>query len=319
MAVRTAGIRDTVLLGTACAAGVVVSPQLPYVGLPVTAAAVAGLAYQGRLTAGLIALAAGVVGVALVLPQAVVFAAPVALVVLLAVWLLPRVSAGLTAAVLTVAIASSAILADTLSARLLGQSLTEAVRSESTAVTAAFKQALGASGSEITEQLEAVRRALVMLWPSFYIQSAIFAAVFIIAAISWAASRNGVELKVPKARDLDLSLHVLWLLVVGLVGLAAASVAGVYAYEVRSVALNMLYVARTLFFLQGVAVFSALFDVPKTGYGKMVGLYIALYLVDQVLLIVSLAGLLDFWANFRRLPRDGAPTVVRVEEPPGQY
>jgi uncharacterized protein YybS (DUF2232 family) len=188
-------------------------------------------------------------------------------------------------------------------------------------MTQRLTQALGANGAAMAEQLKSLREVIVVLWPAFYLQSAIFGAVFVIAAIAWAARKNSLALQVPAARDLDLSVHVLWLLVVGLVSLAATTILSLGPYEhiVWAVGLNALYIARTLFFLQGVAVFSALFDVPRTGFGKMVVLYVFLYLLDQVLLIVSLTGMLDFWANFRRLPRDGAGKLAVVEDVPGQY
>ena len=269
-------MRDTMLLGMACAGGVVISPQLPFIGLPIAAAAATGLAYRGRIVASFVAALIGAAVVGLLLPQAMVFAVPAAAVVLLAVWMLRKHSAQFTASVLTVAIAASAIAADALTASLVGQSLVENLRVSTAAVTELLTQALGSGGSAVGEQLSQLREVIVMLWPAFYVQSAIFGAVFIIAAISWSATRSGVKLEVPAARELDLSVHVLWLLVVGLVALAAAAVLALGQYEqaVRAVGLNALYIARTLFFLQGVAVFSALFDVPKTGYGKMVVLYV---------------------------------------------
>ncbi len=305
-----------VLLGTACAAGVVVSSQLPLVGLPVTAAAAAGLAFRGRVAVSVLAAAVGVAAAASVLPVSVAFVAPAAAAILLAVWLLPRRSAQLVALLLTGAIAGGAAAVDILAARSLGQSLMQAVRAQAIIVSEGLKQALGSSASAWTEQLAAARSALVMLWPSFYVQTALFAAVFVIAAIAWAARRSGIVVEVPANRDLDLSVHVLWALVVGLVLLATAPLFGSSAQLARVVGFNALFVARTLFFLQGIAVFSAVFDVPRTGYGKMVALYIVLWVLDQVLLIVSLIGMLDFWANFRRLPRDGSGAPARLEEPP---
>ena len=314
-------MRDTVLLGVACAGGVVICPQLPYVGLPVVAAAAAGLGYRGRAAAGVVAVALGVVVVASVMPTAAIFAAPAAAMVLLSIRLLRRHSAQLTAAVLTLAFAASALAADVVSARLLGESLTESLRADTVAITERLTQALGAGGAGLADQLAGVREVIVALWPAFYVQSAIVGAVLVVAAIAWAAGRSGEDVAVPTVRELDLSVHVLWLLVVGLVALAATAVAGLGDYEqaVRAVGLNALYIARALFFLQGIAVFSALFDVPRTGYGKMVALFIVLYMVDLVLLVVSLAGMLDFWANFRRLPRDGTGKPALVEESPGRY
>ncbi|MDH4140908.1 MAG: YybS family protein, partial [Coriobacteriia bacterium] len=162
-------------------------------------------------------------------------------------------------------------------------------------------------------QIELARTMLVTLWPGLYFQTALLGAVLVVTAASWGARRAGVELRVPRMRDLDLSVHVLWGLLAGLVLLAAAQVLGGRAATMQAIGLNLLFCTRALFFLQGLGVFSAIFDVPKSGRVKMLALYLALWVIDQVLLVVSFVGLADFWANFRRLPRDGA-TVAGLPE-----
>jgi hypothetical protein len=308
-------MRDTVLLGIACAAGVVMAPQLPLVGLPTAAAAAAGLTFRGSRGAALLGFAAGIALAALVAPGSALFAASVALAVTVAIALLPSKPVQLVGAIAAVIVTAGAMGADALVARSAGLTLVGAVREQSAAATQALKQVLGSSGGW-AEQLNTARAALVMLWPSFYVQTAIFGAIFMIAAIAWAARRSDTPLDVPTNRNLDITGHVLWVFVGGLILLAAAPVFGAQANVARAVAINLLFVTRTLFFVQGVAVFSAVFDVPKTGQPKMVALYATLWLLDQFLLFVSLIGMLDFWANFRRLPRDGSGAPARLEEPP---
>jgi len=317
MSDRVIGMRDTALLSVACAAGVVVAPQFPYVGLPVTAAAAAGLAYGGRTVASIGAALIGAALAAAVLPHSAAFAIPVSAAVLLAVWLLRTRSAQFVGLVLTLAIAGGAIAADALSARSVGQSLVEAMRAQAVTLTEGLRQALGPSAANLSDQLATLRPVLASLWPSFYVQSAIFVAVFVIVAIAWAARRSGVEIAVPAAKELDLSVHVVWPFVIGLVAVAAASLPGANTAVARAVGFNALYSVRTLFFIQGVAVVSALFDVPKSGHVKMVALYVVLWVLDQFLLIVSLVGMLDFWANFRRLPREASAKPISLEAPPG--
>lgn len=308
-------MRDVVLLGTACAAGIAIAPGLPVVGLPMSAAAAAGLAFRGRRGMGVFALALGVAIAAVMSPAAVAYAAAGAVAVLLAVTLVPSRSLQLVGAGVAALVAAGAVSADALLARANGTTLAAAVHAQANASMKLLQQAVG-TGTDWADGLETARRTIVLLWPSLYFQTAIWTAIFVIVAVGWAARRSGVEIAIPKNRDVDLSGHVLWGLVGGLVLLAAAPFVGEYAGAARAVSYNTLFVVRTLFFVQGLAVFSAVFKVPETGAGKMVGLYAILWIADQFLLVVSLIGMLDFWVNFRRLPRDGSPAPARLEEPP---
>jgi hypothetical protein len=63
---------------------------------------------------------------------------------------------------------------------------------------------------------------------------------------------------------------------------------------------------HTLFALQGLGVAAGVLDRTRVGRGVRIFALAALVALDTVTLAVSFAGLLDFWVNFRRLPRDGA-------------
>lgn len=271
-----------------------------------TAAGASVLAYRGRMLAAVAGVLVGVAVLGLVAPVWLVFALPAASAVLLAVALLRTRSAQLVAAALIGVIMAAAVAADALLARAEGLSLVAALRADAAASAAALSESLGTAGQGLTEQIELARATLVTLAPGLYFQTALLGAVLVIAAVSWGARRSGADLGVPRIRDLDLSVHVLWGLLAGLVALAAARIMGDDAATLQAVGINLLFCVRSLFFLQGIAVFSAIFDVPKTGRAKMLVLYFALWVLDQLLLVVSLVGLVDFWANFRRLPRDGA-------------
>ena len=78
--------------------------------------------------------------------------------------------------------------------------------------------------------------------------------------------------------------------------------------------LNLVLCARTLFVLQGLSVSAGVLDRAGVGLGGRILALAALAALDALTLAVSFIGLLDFWVNFRRLPRDGvtpaAPTPV---------
>ena len=307
-------MRDSALLGVACVAGMVVAQQMPLLGLPMTAAGASVLVYRKRLLSALLAMTVGVVLVGALGSAWLAYAIPAAAAVLLVVLELPRRGAQAVAALFIGVLMAAAVASDAITARLAGSTLVEALKSNASASAKALTDALGSSASGLSEQIDLARSAIVTLWPGFYFQTALFAAVLVIAAVAWGAARAGVVTRVPKMRDLDLSVHVLWGLLAALVLLAAGEIVGSGGAALRSAGLNLLYCVRALFFLQGLAVFSAVFDIPKTGRVKMVVIYLVLWVIDQVLLVVTLVGLVDFWANFRRLPRDGASATAPEQE-----
>lgn len=318
MSERTADVRDSALLGVACAAGMVVAQQMPLLGLPMTAAGASVLVYRRHAVPAVLAMALGVALVGALGTPWLAYAVPAAVAVLLVVLELPRRSAQVVAALFIALLIAAAVASDAISARLTGTTLVEALRANAAAAAKALTSALGPSASGLSEQIELARTTILTLWPGFYFQTALFAAVLVVAAVAWGARRAGVATRVPAMRDLDLSGHVLWGLLGALVLLAVGELGVGNAALLRTIGLNLLYCVRALFFLQGLAVLSAAFDVPKTGRVKMVVLYLVLWVIDQVLLVVSLVGLVDFWANFRRLPRDGAGETEPGGESPAR-
>jgi hypothetical protein len=109
---------------------------------------------------------------------------------------------------------------------------------------------------------------------------------------------------------------VLWIFVVGLLLLAASYVSTAESSILGVVGLNLVLCARTLFFLQGFSVAAGVLDRAGVGLGGRILALAVLAALDALTLVLSFTGLLDFWVNFRRLPREGAaPTVA---EPDGR-
>jgi uncharacterized protein YybS (DUF2232 family) len=293
----------------------IVALQMPLIGLPMTAAGASLLAYRGRLVLAIAGIAVGVASIGMLASPWLAYAIPAATAVVIVVVELPKRNTQTLAGLFIVLMMFAAVASDALSASLTGLSLIEALRSDAAASAKALTSALGPTASQLGPQIELARAAIVTLWPGFYFQTALFAGVLVVAAAAWGARRVGIQTRVPAMRDLDLSVHVLWGLLASLVLLAAGQVVGDGGAALRSAGLNLLYCTRALFFLQGLAVFSAIFDVPKTGRVKMIGLYLVLWLLDQVLLVVSLVGMVDFWMNFRHLPRDGGDASGLSERP----
>ncbi len=113
--------------------------------------------------------------------------------------------------------------------------------------------------------------------------------------------------------DLDLSFHVVWPMILGL-GLTALGTLWAQApVLVSSVGQNTLMVIRPLLFLQGAAVFAALYRRMNAGrLTRIIGLAL-LCLTELFIPSVSLVGAVDLFANLRKVPRaGGTPTVTAL-------
>ena len=311
MDTRIAGTRDTLLLCSAVVLGTVLAPAVSVVGLPLAAAGIAGLTYRGRITFAITAMVAGVVAVGVGRPTDALFVAPVLLAVMLTVMLLPKRPVQYVAGALIAMLALANIGIDALLARAAGSTLPATVAKESDSLVAALAKSMGKSASaDLLRQLHDAARMIASAWPSAYFQSAVFVGVLVIAAVTWAARKTDRQLDVPPLSRLDITPHVLWAFVGGLLLLAASYGSFAAAGSLGVVGLNLVLCARTLFFLQGASVSAGLLDRAGVGLGGRILALAALAALDALTLVVSFTGLLDFWINFRRLPRDGVAPVV---------
>jgi Predicted membrane protein (DUF2232) len=318
MDARISRIGDSVMLSAAIVLGTALAPILAFVGLPVAAAGIAGLAYRGRVTLAAFAAAAGVVVVGVLDVSSVVFVAPVLAAVVLTVVLLPKrpIQSVATALVAVLAIANMA--ADALFARSKGTTLPATIAQESQALVADMSKAMGASApADTLRAFKDAARLIASAWPSAYFQGAVFVGVLVVVAVVWAARRVDRPLGVPPLSRLDLTPHVLWVFVAGLFLLAASYASFAGASTLGVVGLNLVLCARTLFFLQGISVAAGMLDRTSVGLGGRILAMAVLAALDALTLVVSFTGLLDFWVNFRRLPRDGAMQTT-VAEPDGR-
>jgi hypothetical protein len=312
---RATGIRDASLLSVAVVLGALMSPQLAVVGLPVAAAGVAGLAYRGKVAFAAVAAALGIGAVAALQRIDVVFVAPAVVAIMFAVVMLPKRSAQVVGAVLVGVLTLASVAFEEVLARGQGTTLAAATALQMQAVVGELVKALGSSASaELVSRLKEVAVTMSSAWPATYFESAVVVGVLVIVAIAWAARRAGREVNVPSLSRLDLTPHVLWVFVVGLLFLAASYGAFTASRTLGVVGLNLVLCARTLFILQGLSVSAGLLDRTGVGLGGRILALAALAALDALTLVVSFIGLLDFWINFRRLPRDGvtpaAPTQV---------
>lgn len=304
------------MLFAAIVIGTALAPAIAFVGVPIAAAGIAGLAYRGRVVLSALAAAAGVVVVGMRSLPDVVFVAPVLAAVVLTVVLLPTRPLQAVAAALIGVLALASMAADAFLARSKGSTLSATISQDSQTAVAELTKAMG--GSAPADTLRALKdgaRLVSSAWPSAYFQAAVFVGVLVVIAVVWAARRVDHQLAVPPLSRLDLSPHVLWVFVVGLILLAVSYSSIAVASLLGVVGLNLVLCARTLFFLQGFSVVAGVLDRTSVGLGGRIFALAVLAALDALTLVVSFTGLLDFWVNFRRLPRDGATQTAA--EPQG--
>ncbi len=306
-----ANTRDAVLLSLACVGGALLAPLVPFLGLPVCAAALAGLLYRGHPVTATIAAGVAVAAAGAIRPSEVLMVAPALVAVLFATMALRRTD------VITIAAWFVPVLALSLAAREIGAAWLSGLTvreyfAEALAQVTALLATRGIEGLFAKDAVDTMLR----LAPAGYLLTALITAAPTLAAIVWAARRAGADVRRAARIDmLDLSPHVLWILVVGVGAAAAGRVWGGPEDVFTSASLNLLLVAKIALFVQGFAVVAAMLRAANVGRVGLIGAAILAFLIDGPTWIVSIAGLLDFWINFRKLGRDGTEGPRAAESP----
>lgn len=311
MTTRVSDIRDASLLSAACVVGAVVTPVMSFVGLPLVAASAVALVSRGRWALAAVAAVLGAALAALIQTSTLVFVLPAVAGVLVAAVLIRRTPYQLVAVILTALVSVTAFGMDALTALAAGKNVFVEFASQASAFMDQLGGTLRASGSASTAELQTLAKVAASLWPSGYVQLGILTVFFVMAAMAWAARRSGTALPIPAMSSIDLNVNVVWLPIAALLMLAAGVVVDGTG-PVFLVGLNLVLIARPLLLIQGVAVCAWMFDrIGLRSVGRSIG-YVALIGIDTFVPVVSLFGLVDFWANLRKLPRDGE-TASTVE------
>jgi len=316
VSISPADIRSATLLSVATVAAGFVVPVFPFLGLPLAAFALGWLTYRfGAVPAAF--LAAGVGGCAAAFGPSVLGTVPldglfigVALLTIgpasaLALRRFPAVNVAAAASI----VVTLAFLLAPIGAQTLADSL------------GIWKDALAAvaASGRVTDPaaLQAASAAwlsqMAVTWPatSFYTMG--IGTAVAISFVGRAGHALGKEVhRYGPLADMDVSFHVIWPTIVGLGLTAAGSLWSQAPTFVSSIGVNALLFVRPFLFLQGAAVFAALYR--KMGAGritKVIGMAL-LALTEGFVPSVSLLGGVDLFANLRKLPRAGtrAPEAV---------
>ena len=312
--------RDAVLLSGAVVFGGLIASLLPVVGFPLAAAGLAGLIFRGRVVLAAFAAGMAVAIGTFMLPPGAMLLAPGFVALLFAVGGMQRRPALVGVTFLTAVFAAGRLASSALTAWLRGTTFLVQTREAAQAAVTGFVEAAGganADGTLFGVEPDVLADVMFRLWPVDYFASALIAAVLSIAVAGWAASRTGAEVqRLPRLDALDLSPHVLWPFIGAFVFLAAGRAMGEGAVA-TTVGLNLLLGVRLLLLAQGLGVVSAFYR--RIGFGKWLrGIgYVLLVIADSIVPLISIVGLIDFWANFRKLPREDSSATERVEDGDG--
>jgi hypothetical protein len=158
-------------------------------------------------------------------------------------------------------------------------------------------------------------RVLAEGWPSLVVTMNGFAAVLSVVGVGFVGirSRAGTS-RFPAVASIDLDPRTVVPGIIGIALLAAGRLPVGFAPLLDAIGRNVLLVVRWVFFLQGVAIFAALYERAKYGRAARSLGYVLLGVTEMLIPLVSLTGLADVWLNFRRLPRE-KPHDEAVEAP----
>ncbi|MDA3936139.1 MAG: DUF2232 domain-containing protein [Actinomycetota bacterium] len=320
MTVQVVGARKTVGATVAVLGGALLAPLVPPVGVPLAAFGLAILAFGGRGVLAAVLSAVGIAGVTLMEPTSALFVAPVFAVILVSLPLLRSRSALVVGSAYVAVTSVAAVVSDAAWAFLSGTNLVEFTQETidgTIAQATSLLQDAGLAGGDATaEVLEAWKELMLRLWPLNYFETGLIVGLIGVFAVTYGARIVGVETnRLPRLRDLDLSVHVLWALVFGLLLLAAESFLGDSGRLAGTVGLNLLLGVRWLFFAQGMGVAAAAMERMKVRRGgRLVG-YLLMILADTLFYAMSFVGLFDFWMNVRKLKRKDGKVEASLEGP----
>jgi hypothetical protein len=310
------GMRDTALVTAGCLVAGVLTPGVPIVGVPLCAISLAWLAYRYRVAhaVGLAVLTSVVAGAVNGWPAMLMVAPALLAAGPFAASAVGRRSPWTVVAVVSGATYGGALLMIEADALARGTSLVGMMREASSQAADLTRSLLSTSGSAnaqaMREQVEAIRIVVFQTWPSFYLLLATMVGMLTVIGVIWVARRSGHEVnELPALERFDLSWHIVWPVAVGFAALAVSRYSNAPAGIAATIGANVMLLARWALFVQGVAVFAGMYRKAGIGrIGRGVG-YAALSFAETItpvgwpLGLVSVTGLVDLWANLRKLPR----------------
>ena len=299
----------------AAAVGTALVGTFPLMGIAFLASGLAYLLVHGARATAIAAILGGIVYTAIMAPGSAVFVAITSIALYVSVFALRTESTLAVGARIALAFSVAGIANALVGAWMAGTSVDAILTKTTGEIVANFGEAdPGVTEATISALREGAATA-VAIWPSIHVVQGVLMAIVAIIAVRWLSKRAGLGFTIPGLGSMDLSIHVIWPLVVGLVLWALAKFGVPQADLADRIGVNLLVVARVLLAVQGAAVLTAFADAREwKSAGRILGSFVALFL-ESIFWFVSGVGLVDMWMNVRRLPRDrgGADTTVTEE------
>lgn len=188
-----------------------------------------------------------------------------------------------------------------------------------TSLQATFKAVVDALASGLTDitptaasGLEVLRSAIALLWPTAYVVAGLGEYLFVQFG-TWLASprkEDGSQVDLPRLSEFDVPLWVVAVLAAGGIGLAVALTWADAPEVVLMASANVLLAVRFAFAAQGFGVLSWLCGTRKWGPLACVLVAVMGLILEARFFVLTVAGVVDVWANFRRLSRGGEEAAV---------
>jgi hypothetical protein len=316
-------IRDTVFVALACAFAGLLVLGMPSAGLPLCALALGWLTFRRGVVSGIaVAIGSALLLSVLAGPALGALLAPVLIAVgpFAATALKKRSPWYVVSVILVVGLLAAA---GSMGLQALAEKTDIAGMMHNSVMTWAGLFQPAPSQAEAA-QLTQVARELSYQWPGWLTLNVGLGALLAVYALGVQADRAGVTdvRKLPPLHEIDLSWHVAWGAIAGLAMLAVARFTGQQDGTIGVVGLNVMRLTGGLLALQGFAVFAGLYR--KAGFGMVArGVGFTFLAVTEPLTavlvpmgLVGLTGLIDLWANLRKLPRNGLELAPEDPEDP---
>lgn len=184
----------------------------------------------------------------------------------------------------------------------MGESLMKTIQ---TVLTSSVRTAIG-SGIQADVLYAQISPLVEALWPFAYVVSAMFNALLAgIGSHAMAVRCTGVA-RIPQIANFDAPMWCVGALALCILGLGATFTGIPEVDLVRSLCVTGLMSLRIVFALQGFGVVSALTAKRRMGcLTRFLITFITVWL-ETVCFAMCIVGLIDVWANFRKLARDGS-------------
>lgn len=161
----------------------------------------------------------------------------------------------------------------------------------------------GVAAELVSVQLEPLIR---IIWPLMYVLSAMMNGLMAGIGSFLAGARAQQNPKAPSIAAFDAPMWSVGVLAISIVCFGASFTGFPEAEILRTVSFTVLMSVRFIFAIQGFGVASALMAAKKLGCLTRTLCIFLLFWSEAMLFLMSIVGLIDVWANFRRLRRDGS-------------